>query len=235
MTATEPEPLQAGLYVAATPIGNLNDITLRVLAALRSADLILAEDTRKTGILLKHFDIKTKMKSFRIHRLREDISFATDALLSGRSVVFVTDAGTPGISDPVSHLVRHLREHHKDILITPLPGASAVTALLSVSGFQANPTLFVGFLSPKSSARRKSLEQMTTFDGLILIYESVHRIDRLLADIWEILPDRPILIGREITKLHEEFIEILPGEPVADFTRKGEFALILGRPKPQNN
>jgi 16S rRNA (cytidine1402-2'-O)-methyltransferase len=224
------EKLPAGLYVAATPIGNLRDITLRVLDALGSADLIMAEDTRKAGLLLKHFKISNAVKSFRIHRLQEDTEYALRELASGKSIVFITDAGTPGISDPVSHLIREIRKRHLPVPVIPLPGASAVTAALSVSGWQANPALFVGFLSPKSGKRRKSLEQMREFDGVIVIYESVHRIDRLLAEIKEILPDRPLLIGREITKIHEEFIEIQPGQPIPEFVKKGEFTVLAGRP-----
>lgn len=229
MTATE--KIGPGLYVAATPIGNLRDITLRVLDALQTADLILAEDTRKTGLLLKHFGIAKPLKSFRIHRLREDIDFALSELQAGKAVVFVTDAGTPGISDPVSHLVREIRQRAPAIPVIPLPGASAMTAALSVSGWQANPTIFAGFLSPKPGKRRKSLEQMVEFDGVIVLYESVHRIDRLLGEILEILPDRPVLVGREITKMHEQFIEIPPGGPVPDFVKKGEFTVLIGRPE----
>lgn len=229
MTATE--KIGPGLYVAATPIGNLRDITLRVLDALQTADLILAEDTRKTGLLLKHFGIAKPLKSFRIHRLREDIDFALSELQAGKAVVFVTDAGTPGISDPVSHLVREVRQRAPAIPVIPLPGASAMTAALSVSGWQANPTIFAGFLSPKPGKRRKSLEQMVEFDGVIVLYESVHRIDRLLGEILEILPDRPVLVGREITKMHEQFIEIPPGGPVPDFVKKGEFTVLIGRPE----
>lgn len=105
-----------------------------------------------------------------------------------------------------------------------------MTAALSVSGWQANPSVFAGFLSPKSGKRRKSLEQMREFDGVIVIYESVHRIDRLLEEIVQILPDRPVLVGREITKIHEQFIEIPPGGPIPDFVRKGEFTVLVGRP-----
>ncbi|MBW7858179.1 MAG: 16S rRNA (cytidine(1402)-2'-O)-methyltransferase [Leptonema sp. (in: Bacteria)] len=224
----ESKPLAGGLYVAATPIGNLADITLRVLDSLKQADLILAEDTRKTNQLLNHYKIKNKLKSFRVHRLKEDISSTITELLAGKSVVFVTDAGTPGISDPVSHLVRQIREQKLPIPITALPGASALTAALSISGWQVNPTLFAGFLSPKSGKRRKSIEQMLQFDGLIVIYESVHRIDKLLAELVEIHPNRPILVTRELTKLHQECIEIEPGGPIPDFVRKGEFTVILG-------
>lgn len=228
MTATDSLP--AGLYVAATPIGNLRDITLRVLDALKSADLIMAEDTRKAGLLLKHFEISNALKSFRIHRMREDTEYALRELAAGKSIVFVTDAGTPGISDPVSHLIREIRQRKLSVPVIPLPGASAMTAALSVSGWQANPSVFAGFLSPKSGKRRKSLEQMREFDGVIVIYESVHRIDRLLEEIVQILPDRPVLVGREITKIHEQFIEIPPGGPIPDFVRKGEFTVLVGRP-----
>lgn len=221
-------PALRGLYIAATPIGNLRDVTLRLLDVLNSCDLILAEDTRKTAILLEHYGIRNHLKSFRVHRLREDTDFALRSLEEGKSVVFVTDAGTPGISDPVSHLVREARLRLPDLPITPVPGPSALTAALSVCGWQTNPSLFAGFLSPKPGRRRKSLTELAVFSGVIVIYESVHRVERLLAEIQEILPGREILLGREITKMHEEFLHVPAGMPVPEFTLKGEFTVLIG-------
>lgn len=228
MIQPDSTPLAPGLYVAATPIGNLRDVTLRLLDALSGCDLILAEDTRKTAILLQRYDIRKPLKSFRVHRLREDTEHAITELQAGRSLVFVTDAGTPGISDPVSHLVREVRQRCHGTAIIPLPGPSALTTALSVSGWQTNPTLFAGFLSPKSGRRRTTLGKLRVFPGVIVFYESVHRIDRLIADVQEILPGREILVARELTKVHEEFVLLRAGAELPAFARKGEFTLLVG-------
>lgn len=228
MVSIDSTPLAPGLYVAATPIGHLRDVTLRVLDALSGCDSILAEDTRKTAILLQRYEIHKPLKSFRVHRLREDTDHAITELQEGRSLVFVTDAGTPGISDPVSHLVREVRRRIPDCRIIPLPGASALTTALSVCGWQTNPALFGGFLSPKSGRRRSALAELQAFPGVIVLYESVHRIDRLIADVQEILPGREILVARELTKVHEELVLLPVGGSVPTFTHKGEFTLLIG-------
>ena len=230
-----PERPPATLYIVATPIGNLEDITLRAIRTLNEVDLILSEDTRKTGILCAHYQIATQRKSFRIHQLEEDTRHTIALLESGRSVAFVSDAGTPGISDPGSHLVRTLRATLPKIKIVPIPGASAMGAALSVSGWQTNPSLYLGFLSPKGSRRRKKLSEAADFAGVVIVYESVHRFQKLIDDIRITLPQRDILICREMTKIHEQFT-LIPARSsddqyraiVATVTKKGEFTILVG-------
>ena len=224
---------ETGLFIVATPIGNLEDITLRAIRILKECDCILSEDTRKTSILLKHYEIATPQKSYRIHRIEEDTQHALELLKQGKKLALCTDAGTPGISDPGSYLVRAVRKNLPDIAIIPIPGASALTAAVSISGFQANPSLFLGFLSPKPGKRRKILTENLNFNGCMIIFESVHRIRRLIQDIIEIFPDRDIFIAREITKFYEEALYI----PADDENRnnlpslvkeKGEFVVVIG-------
>ena len=224
----------SALYIVATPIGNLEDITFRAVRILKECNLILSEDTRKTSILLKHYDITTPQKSYRIHKLEEDTNYALEMLKQGKTLALCTDAGTPGISDPGSYLVRSVRKNLPDLPVLPIPGASAMTAALSISGFQANPSLFLGFLSPKSGKRRKVLTEFSNFDGSIIIFESVHRIRRLTGDIIEIFPERDIFIAREITKFYEESIYISAGSRLPDdaspadlIKEKGEFVVII--------
>jgi len=222
-----------GLYLISTPIGNLGDITFRAVEILKNCDLILSEDTRKTSILLKHYQIHTPQKSYRIHQLKNDTDQALAFLKEGKTLALCTDAGTPGISDPGSYLIRAVRENLPEIPMFPVPGPSSLTAALSVSGFQANPSLFLGFLSPKSGKRRKVLEHHIPFEGCIIIFESVHRIRKLLGEIFEIFPDRDIFIAREMTKLYEEYLFFPAGSgPDASILEKikekGEFVLIIG-------
>jgi 16S rRNA (cytidine1402-2'-O)-methyltransferase len=216
-----------GLFIVATPIGNLEDITLRAIRILKDCDCILSEDTRKTSILLKHYDITTPQKSYRVHKIAEDTKYALELLKQGKNLALCTDAGTPGISDPGSYLVRAVRENLPEIPIIPIPGPSAMTAAMSISGFQANPSLFLGFLSPKPGKRRKVLTQFSNFEGCLVIFESVHRILRLIADIMEIFPDRDIFIAREITKFYEETIWIPAKGEMPPITEKGEFVVII--------
>ncbi len=219
-----------GLYIIATPIGNLKDITIRALEILKLCDLVLAEDTRKSKILFQKYEIHTPLKSFRIHNLKEDIQYCIKQLLESKAIGFITDAGTPGISDPVSHLIRTIRENSLNIPIIPVPGPSALTTALSITGWKANPTLFLGFLSNKKIKRQKTLEQYKNFEGCIVIYESVHRIYHLLQDIFSLYPERKILIAREMTKKFEQYIILNKKEfelnslPVIE---KGEFTIVI--------
>ncbi|MCB1320968.1 MAG: 16S rRNA (cytidine(1402)-2'-O)-methyltransferase [Leptospiraceae bacterium] len=230
-------PPGLALYVVPTPIGNLEDMTLRGIRVLSQVDLILSEDTRKTGLLLKQYDITTRQKSFRIHMHEQDEAFAIQRLNEGLNLAFCSDAGTPGISDPVATLIRRLRLELPMVPIYPLPGASALGAALSVCGFQTNPALFAGFLSTKSGRRTKYLQSITEFEGITVFYESVHRIEKLLGEIRAIHPGRDIFIAREISKIHEEYLLIPGGLSDADWTarmaqmtQKGEFTVILGPP-----
>ena len=203
-------PEGPALYVVATPIGNLEDITFRALRVLSQCDRILSEDTRKTGILLKHYGIDTPQKSYRVHRREQDDSAAMNWLSEGQNLAFCSDAGTPGISDPVSHLVRRIRADEAGDVI-PIPGPSALATALSVTRWQSHTALCGGFLRPKSARRRRFLETEGQREGAIVLYESVHRIEALLRDIREILPGRSIFIARELTKVYEECL-ILEGD-----------------------
>jgi 16S rRNA (cytidine1402-2'-O)-methyltransferase len=228
------ETKQPVLWMVATPLGNIEDITYRAVRILNEANLILAEDTRKTGLLLSHYKIETQQKSYRVHHIHQDTEYAVTVLKEGRSIAFCTDAGTPGISDPGSHLIRAVRSELPDVKIIPVPGASALTSALSVCGWQTNPFHFFGFLSPKSARRRNSLQKMSHLEGIIVLYESVHRIEKLLEEIFEIFPERDVLIAREITKIYEEYI-YLDGKLTAPERRqilskstlKGEFTVLI--------
>lgn len=220
------------LSIVATPIGNLEDITIRAINALKNSDLILCEDTRKTSILCKHYEIATTLKSFRIHRLKEDLSFALNQLQDGKKIALVSDAGTPGISDPGSHLVREVRNKLPEVKIEPVPGPSALACALSLSGWQVNPTIFLGFLSIKSAKRKKQLQHYSAFAGTIVLYESVHRIIKVLHEIREIFPEREILLAREMTKHFEEYRLIQVKQQIPDnLTTKGEFTVLIGPEK----
>lgn len=218
------------LYIIATPIGNLKDITYRAVETLKNCDLVLAEDTRKAKILFEKYDIHTPLKSFRIHHLEEDLNFAIKEILKNKAIGFITDAGTPGISDPGSHLVRTIRENYPDISILPIPGPSSLSTILSISGWQNHPLLFLGFLSPKKNKRKLILQKYSSFEGSILIFESVHKIEKLFEEIQEFFPDRKFLIGREMTKMFEEYI-LCNKENIKEIkekiTKKGEFTFLI--------
>lgn len=228
-------PPGPALYIVATPIGNLEDITLRALRILKQVDTILSEDTRKTGILLKHYNLSTRQKSYRVHQEDRDLETALFFLREGRNLAFCSDAGTPGISDPGSRLVRVIRDTIPDTPVFAIPGPSALAAALSISGWQAHPSVFGGFLSPKPGRRRKFLNSRAESDDLIVLYESVHRIEGLLRDIRAIFPDRPIQVARELTKIYEEIVIFSPEKTESEWeealkrlARKGEFTVIIG-------
>jgi 16S rRNA (cytidine1402-2'-O)-methyltransferase len=193
------------LFVLATPIGNLEDITLRALRVLKEADLIACEDTRRSGRLLSHFKIEKKLVSFHSHNQNRVLRPLLEMLGEGKKLVLVTDGGTPGISDPGAALVNMARE--EDIPIVPVPGPSALSALLSVAGAPVAGMSFGGFLSPKGGRRRKRLRELLAREGGLVLFESPHRILKLLKDLRLLAPERRILLGREMTKLHEEFLE----------------------------
>lgn len=219
------QTVKPAIYITATPIGNLEDITYRAVRTLKEVDVILCEDTRKTQILCNAYGISTPLKSYRVHHLQADTEYALARLKEGAAVALCTDAGTPGLSDPGSHLVRAVREQLPDVPIYPVPGASAVAAAVSVSGYRANPFIFAGFLSIKPGARKRFFEGLRDFDGLIVFYESVHRIKKVLGEVQEILPERPVFVAREMTKHFEEYRELSPGDTLKE---KGEFTVVLG-------
>ena len=197
-------PAAGTLYVVATPIGNLEDITLRALRVLREVDLVACEDTRRTGQLLKAHGITARTTSFFEHNERWKGDRLLDELRSGRNIALVSDAGTPGISDPGFRLVRDARE--AGIPVVPVPGPSAATAALSVSGLPTDRFLFVGFLPPRRGARRRAIEALRSRAETLVLYESPVRLPETLADLAEVLGDRSAFLCREATKIHEEYV-----------------------------
>ena len=222
-------PLPGHLYVVATPIGNLADLTERARAILGAVDLIACEDTRTTGAMLTRFGLHKVLVAYHEHNETEAAERLSSELAAGKSVAVVSDAGTPGLSDPGFRLVRACRR--RGLPVVPVPGASALTAVLSASGLPTNGFLFVGFLPPKSAARIAFLEKYRTFDYTLALYESCHRIDKAVAEIAATLgPDRVICVAKEVTKLHEAFL----AGPAADVqarlaktSLKGEFVLLI--------
>jgi 16S rRNA (cytidine1402-2'-O)-methyltransferase len=192
------------LYVVATPIGNLEDVTLRALRILREVDLIAAEDTRRTTKLLQHYSISTPTTSLHQHNERRRTPAIVARLQGGQSVALVTDAGTPVVSDPGADLVA--AAHEAGVKVEPIPGPSAVMAALSASGFPADQFVFAGFPPARSNARKNWLATVLKDPRTTILYEAPHRIRQTLADILEVTGDRTLAIGRELTKMHEELV-----------------------------
>ena len=200
----DPQAAPCTLYVTATPIGNLDDITLRAIAILRSVDMIAAEDTRQTGILLKAHRIDTRLISCHEHNEKQRAGQLIEKMQAGASVALVSDAGTPTISDPGYRLVCDATAAGIDVV--PLPGVSAATAALSVSGLPTDAYTFIGFPEKKTGKRLKQLAGLADRRETLIFYESPRRISALLADIQQCMGDRSIVLAREMTKLFEEFI-----------------------------
>lgn len=218
------------LYIVATPIGNLEDITLRALRILKEVDLIAAEDTRETRKLLSHFDIHTELTSFFKGNEKSKASHIIDKIESGSSVALVSEAGTPCISDPGYPLLAAAIE--AGIEVVPIPGASALTAAMSASGLPTDRFTFAGFLPDKKGRRQKILEELKTLDHTIVFYVSKWKWEGVLTDCLEILGDRDACLCRELTKVHEEFLrgkisEIL--KELIDRPPKGELTLVIGK------
>ena len=217
------------LYLVATPIGNLEDITARAIRTLREVSLVAAEDTRHTRRLLDHFGIRATLVSLFEHNERAKVSGLVDRLRDGESIAVVTDAGSPGIADPGFPLVRAAVA--EGIRIESIPGPSAVISALQVSGLPTDAFTFVGFLPVKPGARRRALEEYAERRETIVAFESPHRIDRCLADLEAVWHDRPIALARELTKLHEQ---VLRGsarevrEALREDQKRGEMVLVLG-------
>jgi 16S rRNA (cytidine1402-2'-O)-methyltransferase len=216
------------LYIVATPIGNLEDITFRAIRMLKEVNLVAAEDTRRTKTLLNDYEISTPLISLHEHNEKEKSLVIIAKIKSGMSVAYVTDAGTPCISDPGHHLVKMAQA--ENIRVIPIPGSSAVTAALSVSGFCADNFIFCGFLPAKINKRRQFLEEVKNENKTIVVYESPVRYLTALQDMYEILGDREIVVARELTKVFEE---IKHGK-ISEFLKnnsqsrtKGEITIIL--------
>jgi 16S rRNA (cytidine1402-2'-O)-methyltransferase len=193
------------LYIIATPIGNMEDITFRAIRILKEeVDLVCCEDTRQTRKLLNHYGIITATQSLHTHSSAQKIEGLIGLLLGGKSIAYVTDSGTPGISDPGSRLVDAARS--RNITVCPIPGPSALAAIMSVAGYHGKNISFAGFLSKKENRRKNELLKLKESEGIIILYESPYRIKKLLIAINEVLPGSRVLIGREMTKFHEEFI-----------------------------
>ena len=192
------------LYVVATPIGNLEDITLRALKILKTVGLIAAEDTRHSGRLLRHYDIKRPLQAYHEHNEARITPQIVQSLQAGRSVALVSDAGTPCISDPGYRLVRAAAQ--AGIKVVPIPGVSAAVTALSASGLPTDGFVFAGFLPKKSGRRKAALEALTKEPRTLIFYESPKRIQRLVADLHAALGDRPAVLARELSKLNEEFL-----------------------------
>jgi 16S rRNA (cytidine1402-2'-O)-methyltransferase len=216
------------LYVVSTPIGNLEDITLRALRILKEVDRIAAEDTRRTRQLLTHYGITKPLISYHEHNRKRREDSLLEELRQGRSIALVTDAGTPGISDPGEGLVD--RAIQESIPLIPIPGPSALTAALSVAGLPTESFLFHGFLPAKLSARQKWLRTLKDRTETLILYESPKRLRPLLEDALEILGDRRVVVAREMTKIYEEIVrgkisEVLAG--IGEAEVKGEVTLIM--------
>ncbi|HEV2881803.1 MAG TPA: 16S rRNA (cytidine(1402)-2'-O)-methyltransferase [Pyrinomonadaceae bacterium] len=219
------------LYLVATPIGNLEDITGRALRVLREVDVIACEDTRHTRTLLNHFGIATKTLSYHEHNERERAAELAARIEAGASVAVVSDAGTPGINDPGFRLVRACVE--RGINIVPVPGATAFVSALVASGLPTDEFYFAGFLPPRQHARRLRLAALSDLNATLVFYEAPHRIADALADAREILGEREAAVARELTKLHEEIARGRLTDLIARFSgehsARGEMVLVIDR------
>ncbi|MEP7070282.1 MAG: 16S rRNA (cytidine(1402)-2'-O)-methyltransferase [Usitatibacter sp.] len=226
--------LEPGLYVVATPIGNLGDITLRALDVLKRADVIAAEDTRNTRGLLNHFGIAGKLTALHEHNERRAAETLAREIAAGKAVALVSDAGTPAVSDPGAELVSLVRA--AGLKVIPVPGASAVTAALSASGLSFEGAVFAGFLPVKGTDRREKLEALAAGPWAIILFEAPHRIATTLADLHQAFGERDVVIAREITKRFETITRLPLAQASAwvsadDDRRRGEFVLVIeGRP-----
>jgi 16S rRNA (cytidine1402-2'-O)-methyltransferase len=222
-------PLTPGtLYLVATPIGNLEDITLRALRTLKECDLIAAEDTRRTGILLKHFSISKPMLSYFQFNEAKRSEEIIERLRRGEKIALVTDAGSPGISDPGERVVKATIA--AGFRVESVPGPSALIAALTASGLPTDEFHFIGFLPHKSGQRRKKLESLADAQGTLVLYESPYRIEKLLNELKEIFPQRPIVLASELTKKFEEFLRGNPAELLDQLKKrsiKGEFVVMI--------
>jgi len=221
------------LYLVGTPIGNLEDITLRALRILKESDEIACEDTRHTQKLLSHYEISKPLVSYHEHNEMTRAPELVVAMEQGAKIALVSDAGTPLVSDPGYRLVTLCNRHQ--IPVIPIPGPSALLAALSASGLPNEEFLFVGFLPARTGERRRALERLRLEDRTLILYEAPHRVAETITDALEILGERPACLAREVTKLHEEFRRATLSELSASLEEKpvrGEITLLIGAPLP---
>lgn len=217
------------LYVIATPIGNLGDITLRALEILRDVDLVAAEDTRHSGVLLKHYQIDKPFVSYHAHNEAMRTAQLIERLAAGEKIALITDAGTPGISDPGARLIRECIK--RDLPFTIIPGPSSILTALIGSGFAAEKFFFGGFLPNKSGGRERELRAAAAREETTIFFESPHRILKTLKASIDFLQDRPLCVARELTKKFEEFRRGMAAELLAHYESrppKGEIVLVIG-------
>ena len=217
------------LFVVGTPIGNLEDITLRAISTLQNVDLILAEDTRNSKKLLSAHNIDTKMMSYHEHSNEKETKRIISLLLDGKNLALISDAGTPTISDPGYGLIRDCIK--KEIKIIPIPGASAITTAMSVSGLPSDSFTFFGFL-PQKKGRMKKIKELLNVDNTIILFESPFRLEKTLNQLKEYLGKRSVVVGRELTKLYEEIIRGNLEDVIKYFSKskvKGEIVIMIGK------
>ena len=220
------------LYIVSTPIGNLEDITFRAIRILKDSSLIAAEDTRRSKVLLSHYNISTPTISYYEHNRYTRIPKLIDHLFDGEDIALITDAGTPGISDPAYRLIR--AAINSDCRVESIPGASASLAALVASGLPTDRFIFEGFL-PHKKGRKGKLEKVKDIDATIIFYESPNRLVRTLKDILEYIGDRPIAIGRELSKKFEEIMRGRVSDILSHYNTnkpKGEFVIVIGKDDP---
>lgn len=226
-------PDAGALFVCGTPIGNLEDITFRAVRILQEADLIAAEDTRRTKILLDRYQINTPLTSYHKFNIKAKTGHLIELLRSGKRLALVSDSGMPGISDPGYEIIKEALE--KGIEVVPVPGPTALISALAISGLPTDNFLFLGFLPKKPGKRRKILQGLTGLSSTLIIYESPYRIVKCLEDVKEVLGDRQVAVGRELTKKFEEVLRGKVSELLEDLKqnpRKGEMVLLVeGAPK----
>lgn len=219
------------LYVVATPIGNLEDMTLRAIRVLKEADYILCEDTRVTGKLLKHYEIETKMKRYDAHssvKIQEEVC---KDLEEGKQIALCSDAGTPGVSDPGVHIVNQILDKRLDAKVVAVAGPSAVTAAFSIAGIPGNQFIFLGFI-PQKKGRQTFFDTLESSPIPVIFFESTHRIMKTLQTLRDQEGSKHVAIAREITKFHEEIVRGTPSEVVEYFStytdhQKGEFVVLV--------
>jgi len=222
------EPLDAGLYLVSTPIGNLGDITLRALGVLARADIIYCEDTRHSAKLLQHYSITARTRPFHDHNEDREIERAISDLESGKRIAIISDAGTPLLSDPGFKLVRAAAA--AGVPVVPVPGASALLAALTASGLPTDAFFFAGFLPPKRASRRARLAELSPIPGSLVFYEAPHRVAETLGDMAGLLGERQAVVARELTKLHEEIARgsLVELADTAAEDMKGEVVIVVG-------